>query len=352
MRIYVLSAGSEGWGAFAPEVPAMIPSVYRTRAKAIAACRALADEERQAFARLGSPIESSPEPEICKWDRPIWQFPELLVPVRPAARDAALARMDELEREIDHVVEGLPAASWDRRRGDDGWSVRTVMEHLASGCGVYVRRLETWPLDPDDAQRGAVTALSRVLVDHVGESFAVEQFGNNDEGVRVRWTPRKVLRVSRALQDGWLAHAAGGGPPPTPRHGVTSRGHEDQPDDDRPLTPGEARTLLDGDEQLRRAALQTPAVRAIALSYRYYRDRLLTWPDESAARWRAMRTAFHRSFAVLDDAALAGVRMAPNGLCDSVALVQGLAIGHLRDHLGQITTAIQEADAPRAGSRR
>ena len=35
---------------------------------------------------------------------------------------------------------------------------------------------------------------------------------------------------------------------------------------------------------------------------------------------------------------------APNGLGDSVGLVQSLAIGHLRDHLGQIRDAL--ADRP------
>ena len=57
-------------------------------------------------------------------------------------------------------------------------------------------------------------------------------------------------------------------------------------------------------------------------------------------RWRTTRDALHRFYGALDEARLAAVLIAPNGLCDSVGLVQSLAIGHLRDHLGQIKSAV------------
>jgi len=339
VRIYLLSAGDDGWGAFAPDVPGLIPATHKTREEAIAECRTIASEERAAFERLGAPLDSSADEVICEWDRPIWQLPEFLIPVRPAVRDAALARMTELEREIDNVLAGLSDDQWDRRHGE-GWSVRTVLDHLANGCGLFIRRLETWPLDPEEAQRTAAADLRRTLDEHADRAVVVEHFGSNLEGARIRWTPRKVLRVVRKLQDAWLAHAARGSEPPTLRHGVPFTGNEDAPSDDAPISAVETGTLTDADGELRRVAAKTPAVRTVALSYRHFRDRLLPWPADSSVRWRTTRDALHRFYGALDEARLAAVLIAPNGLCDSVGLVQSLAIGHLRDHLGQIKSAV------------
>ena len=339
MRIYMLSGGSDGWAAFAPEIPGIIPATHRTREEAIALCRAIASEERAAFERLGARLDSSPDESICEWDRPIWQFPEFLMPVRPAVRDAALARMAEFEEEIDGVVDGLSDEEWDRRRGA-GWTVRTVMDHLANGWGLFIRRLEPWPLDPDEAQRDAAAELRRALDERSDEAFVVEHFGSNVEGARIRWTPRKVFRVSRRLQDAWLAHAIRGDAQPTPRHGVPLIGNEDDPEDDKPLSATETGALMEADDRLRSAARAAPAIRTVALSYRHFRDRLLPWAADTTARWRTMRDAAHLSFASLDGLRLATVLMAPNGLCDSVGLIQSLALGHLRDHLGQIRSTL------------
>ena len=337
----MLPAGSDGWGAVAPEIPGITLGTHKTKDAAIAVCREVAEEGRAVFERLGAPLESSTDEVISEWDRPIWQLPEFLTPVRPAVRDAALARMTELETEIDDVVDDLSAKELDRRRGD-GWSVRTVIDHLANGCGLFVRRLEPWPLDSDEAQRSAAADLRRTLDEHAESGFVVEHFGSNLEGARIRWTPRKVFRVVRRLQDAWLAHASGGNAQPTPRHGVPFTGNEDATGDDEPLGASETRSVTEVDEELRGAAAKSPAVRTVALSYRHFRDRLLPWPADSKARWRTTRDSFHRFYGGLDEARLAAVLIAPNGLCDSVGLVQSLAIGHLRDHLGQIRDALAE----------
>src|SRR5438045_1963490 len=141
------------------------------------ACRAIASEERAAFERLGAPLDSSND-VTCEWDRPIWQFPEFLTPVRPAVRDAALARMAELEQQIDDVLARLSDDEWGRRYGD-GWTVRSVVDHLANGCGLFIRRLEPWPLDPEEAQRSAAADLRRGLDEHTDRPFVVDHFGSN-----------------------------------------------------------------------------------------------------------------------------------------------------------------------------
>ena len=351
MRIYVLSAGDDGWSAFAPEVPGLVPGTHKTREGAIAACRAIAGEERAAFERLGGPLDSSSDEVIGEWDRPIWQFPEFLTPVRPAVRDAALARMAELEEQIDGVLARLSDEEWGRRYGD-GWTVRAVVDHLANGCGLFIRRLEPWPLDPEEAQRSAAADLRRGLDEHTDRPFVVDHFGSNLEGVRIRWTPRKVFRVVRRLQDAWLAHAARGDAQPTLRQGVPFSGNEDAPGDDAPLSADETRALTDVDAELRRAAAKSPAVRTVALSYRHFRDRLLPWPADSLARWRATRLALRRFYGALDETRLAAVLIAPNGLCDSVGLVQSLAIGHLRDHHAQIGTALAPSGQPSQATSR
>ena len=88
-------------------------------------------------------------------------------------------------------------------------------------------------------QRDAAAELRRALDERSDEAFVVEHFGSNVEGARIRWTPRKVFRVSRRLQDAWLAHAIRGDAQPTPRHGVPLIGNEDEPEDDKPLSATE-----------------------------------------------------------------------------------------------------------------
>ena len=113
-------------------------------------------------------------------------------------------------------------------------------------------------------------------------------------------------------------------------------GHDDAAGDDEPPSDAELRALLEADRELRAIATEDPRVRAIAFWYRYYRDRLTTWPIDERERWRAMRAAFRARLLSLTESELALVLLAPNGVCATVGTELGLGISHVREHLAQM----------------
>jgi hypothetical protein len=244
--------------------------------------------------------------------------------------------MDDLATELDRVLDALPAERWDRRNGDE-WSVRIAVDHLASGMGVGILNLEPLPLDPVAAQAASFDDLSERLREHVGRSLAVDQFGTNAEARRIRWTPRKVARVVATLQGAWRTHLAEGGPPP----GLFAQ-HEDHRDDDVLVTAAEIDALDVADRELR----SDPRTRLLIYSYRYYRDRLIRWPDGERERWRAMYGAFRERLRALDEAELGRVRVLPIGPLGPLFTVRAelrIGIAHVLGHIAQIRAAGAES---------
>lgn len=331
MRVYILSADG-GYLAVAPEVPGAVTEICRTRDEALGSLRRVAARERAAFERLGLPLDVDPAEELVELP-PSVPVTEWLVPVTPALLRVAVARMDEIAAEVERFLSELNPPRLDVRP-DGGWSIRMVLDHMAIGFELGLLRLERWPLDPGAGQASALEALGARLGALRDERFVVEQFGLNQENGRVRWTPRKVLRVVRALHDAWLAHLAGAGPRPS-----VPLAHHDEPADDDPIEATELEALLAGGRELLRAAERDRRARAIAASYRYYRDRLVPWPQDARERWRAIREEFRRRLLSLDETGLALVRVAPNGVCSSVRRTFHLGISHVLEHLEQMRHA-------------
>lgn len=333
MRIYLFAGDlTGGHGAIAPEVPGA--ACEGTREGALDTCRRWAAEERAAFERLGLRLDVSEREEVLEWGDRWWLVPELFVPPTRGWMRAVLARTREVETEIGALVDGLPAAEWDTRP-DGEWSIRLILDHVANGQWLGLLRLEPWPLDPADAQAGALDDLHTRLTGLRGKTAVTEHFGLNREGRRVRWTPRKVLRVVRAQQEAWLAHLGGtGAEPPFPPP------HDDEPGDDEPVNDPDLTALLIRGRALRQASAGNPvAAGKVAWRYRYYRDRLAEWPSDVRERWRAIGEEFHRRFAGLTDAERALVRVAPTGTCYTARQALHLGLGHLRDHCEQIRRA-------------
>lgn len=337
MRIYVHGPDDGRFWGVAPEVPGTASEDVATQREAVDRCRALADEEQAAFARLGTSLEVAPGVEIVEWSAPWWLIPEWLVPVQPGLVRTAVRRMDEIATEVEAFLDGLDADGWDRRDGDE-WSVRMILDHVASGFGIGVRQLEPWPLDPARGQEAALEELRERLRELGPRRLVFEQFGLNRENARVRWTPRKVLRVVRSLQEAWLAHLGGDGPEPS-----VPLGHHDEPGDDDAIAETDLAALVENDERLRLAATRDPRVRRLAIWYRYYRDRLVAWPADTRERWRAVRAAYCRRLLSLSETELALVRLAPTGACNTARQNLGLGISHVREHLAQMRRAKEVA---------
>jgi hypothetical protein len=337
VRIYVPTS-SERWWAIAAQIPGTASEDVPDREEAIARCRRYAADELEAFRRLGAPLDIDPEEDLIEWKMPWWLIPDSLVPISPALRDAAVRRMDELAAEVDHFLEELDQRAWDAA-SDGGWSIRRVLDHVAGGFEIGLRRLQPWPLDPAQAHAEALDDLVARLRALAGKRFALEQSGMNQELTRVRWTPRKVVRAVRHLQDEATAHYRGDGPAPSPMGG-----HADATDDDEPIAESDLRHLLVADAELQCLASSDRRVRGIAMWYRYYRDRLTEWPIDVRERWRVMRDAFARRLLALDERELALVRLVPNGQCSAVRMELGLGLSHVREHLAQMH-AIKDAPA-------
>ncbi len=242
--------------------------------------------------------------------------------------------MDELAADVDRFLEDLRPEEWDAAPKGE-WSVRRTLDHAAGGFEIGLRRLQPWPLDPREGHAAALQELVTRLRSFVGRSFATEHSGMNKELGRVRWTPRKVLRAARHLQDEAAAHYGGGtGPEPRPIDG-----HADARDDDEPIGEGDLQALIDGDAALQWIVPRDRRVRGIAQFYRYYRDRLTEWPIDPRERCRAMREAFTNKLLSLDERELALIRLLPNGQCGSVRMELGLGLSHVREHLAQMNAA-------------
>lgn len=293
--------------------------------------------------RLGAAFDEGPE-ELIEWGSD-WGIPLApFVPLTPSLLRAGLALLDERERQLDASLSTLVPSEWERRDGPDGWSLRMVVDHLAAGSLLFLLRVEIWPLDHDEAQRGALEELGARAARFGPESTTFEHFGWNAENGRVRWTARKVVRAVRKMQDAYLAYTAGG---PEPLELDFTR-HEDADGDDAPATDRELSELHERDEELRRAAHQHPQVRVIAFWYRYYRDRLTPWPSDELERWRAMRGAFRGRLLSYSESELAAVRVAPHGGATSVRQQLALALSHMPDHSAQIAK-IRGAAQPARG---
>jgi hypothetical protein len=337
VRIYLTNYPPQTtWWAIAPQVPSAASEDAPSRDEALARCRRLVAEERDALTRLGASLEVDDAEELIDWSGPWFLIPDWLVPVRPSLLAAVVRRMDEIADEVERFLDGLGRTDWDRRPPSE-WSIRIVLDHIAGGFDIGLRRLEPWPLDPDEAQATALGELRSRLEALAGQRFVTEQSGMNVENGRVRWTPRKVLRVVRALQDAWLAHIAGDGPVPT-----VPLGHEDRDGDDEPLAPADLEALDQRDRELLDAARGAGhaagprSARSIAMSYRYYRDRLTPWPADARERWRAMREAFRRRLLALSETELSAVHLTPHGMCVTARQNLALGIAHVREHLDQM----------------
>lgn len=339
MRIYLFQRG-DTWWAVAPEIPGTAPTgheQFAPREVALERCREVAREEIAVYERLGTPLAIDPEEQIVEWTLPFGILPDWLVPLRPDELRAAVGRMDELAAEVERLVDGLSATEMDRR-SDSEWSVRLTLDHLASGNVVALGSIEAWPLDPLEAQARALAELRDRLAGLVGQRYAVEQFGLNQESGRMRWTPRKVVRVVRALQDAWLAHLAGNAPEPTTPvfREPASLGHDDAHDDDAPIDAKDLALLEDRDRDLRERSPTDSRVRGIAPWYRYYRDRLTSWPHGERERWLATRGAFRQRLLACDDNDLARVIVTPTGALLTVRRELRHGISHVRGHLAQL----------------
>lgn len=290
--------------------------------------------------RLGAVFDDAPV-EVIEWGSD-WGVPLApFLPLSPALLRAGLALLDERERGLDARISALGAREWKRRDDPDGWSLRMVVDHLAAGSLLFLLRVEIWPLDPDEAQRLALEEIVARVVRLGPNAEPFELFGWNAENGRVRWTPRKVVRTVRKLQDAWLSYVAGG---PEPQELDFAR-HENADDDDAPVRDEELTELRLRDAELRRVAREHPRTRGIAFWYRYYRDRLARWPEDELERWRAMRGAFRERLLSYDEQELASLRVAPHGGCTSVRQQLAMALSHVPEHDAQIAKILGVAQA-------
>jgi hypothetical protein len=335
MRLYLLAA-QDKFVALAPEVPGSGLTGHEarsTREEALDRCRAFVKGELAAYERLGVPLAIDPREEVVEWVGPASSIPELLTPMRPAELRAAVARMDDLAAEVDRAVAGVPAPDLERHAPGE-WSARTVLDHIAHAFVLAPMNLDPFALDRVEAHSAELARLAGRLQACVGRADVFIQFGTNSEGVRVRWTPRKVARVVRTMQDAWTRSALEGGAPPR-----FPSGHEDLPEDDAPLTADDVASLRERDARLRSAIAREPRAGGIAYWYRYYATRLVSWPEEPLMRWRAMYTAFRERIASADETDLALVRLSPLGVPSTIRGELRLPIGHVVGHLDQIRAA-------------
>lgn len=322
--------------ACAPEIPGSAPTGHEMRAtrdEAIERCRSFAKTEVAAYERLGMPLGIAPEEEIVEWTAPWWLIPEWLMPIRPSELRTAIARMDDLAAQVERSVTGLTRAELDRRVGPE-WSVATVLDHVSHGFGLAPIQMEPIPLEPAATLAATMRELADALGACVGSTYAVTHFGLNAEGARIRWTPRKVARAVRTLQQAWSRYAAEGGAQPRPPFG-----HDDRAEDDEPLTAADVDEIVEADGALHGAAERDRTVSRVAGWYRYYRSRLARWPEDELMRWRAMYAAFHEWFVSATETDLALVRLAPFGVPATVRGELRLGIGHVAGHLDQIRAA-------------
>jgi predicted RNase H-like HicB family nuclease len=342
MRIYIQSR-QQRFVATAPEVPGVIAE-GSSREAASAACRALIEEELACYAELGVPLPVSDQiVEIQDWaESGPPGYAEELQPANRKYVRAVLRRIEQMRTELDDFLNQLTPQEWEQRQEGE-WNVRTLLDHIANSQWLIVQGLDPWPLDPLEAQEQALEELYSALITLAprGRSRTTWHFGLNRESGRISWTPRKILRVVNALQDGWLHHFENEAPEPT-----FPQGHDNLPGDGEALTDDEIKVLRGRSRRLLAvSAAHRPAAGRLAVLYRYYRNRLVMWPEEPRQRWESVWQLTRSRLLSLSDTELALVRVnpAPRGYGTGYTTVRqalSLTLAHLREHFDQMRQTV------------
>jgi hypothetical protein len=162
-------------------------------------------------------------------------------------------------------------------------------------------------------------------------------FGLNQENGRVSWTAGKIVRVVSSMQEQWLSYFENEGPEPTFPHG-----HENVAEDAEVPSDDEIKLLWERGRYLSTLSLADKGIAGrLALRYRYYRNRLVIWPEEPRQRWDTVWQLTRSRLLSLSDAELSLVRVAPGtaGYDSGYSTVRqalGLTLAHLRAHFKQM----------------
>lgn len=331
MRIYTLSS-PRGHDAVAPEVPGTW-FLAASPEEAVAGCRLLAAQDLEAYTRYGAPLPVSPGEVVL----PSWQeggpaiFAEDFVPLATDQVRAVVRRIDEVRHELRELLTRLPEEAWSLNRPGK-WSVRTLVDHVANSQWLIAQALDDWPPTPEEAHASAMEELLAAVEPWVEapEQPRTDHFGHNSENGRVRWTPRKVLRVVATMQVAWREHLRSGAPAPT-----FPLAHEDLPEDAAPPSPAEVDAVAENAVDLS-ASADPKALGVLARRYRYYARRLHVWPEGVLERWDATWEHSKALFLASSAADLARVRVDPSGSLTTVRQALSLSLGHLREHAGHV----------------
>jgi predicted RNase H-like HicB family nuclease len=346
MRIYIQSSQDQ-YFASAPEVPGVVVQGHSKKAAA-AACRALIEEELSCYESLGFPLpvainrieienREESEPSI---------FPEELQPASREFIRAVLRRTEELRAELDDFLDSLAPQEWEQRPQGE-WNVRMLLDHIASTQWLILQGLDPWPLDPMQAQETALEELFGALITMSprGRTRISWHFGLNQENERVSWTAGKIVRVVSSMQEQWLDYFENEETEPNFPHGHENvAGDGEAPSDDE---------IMQVRERGRRLLTLSSADKAIAgrvaLRYRYYRNRLVIWPEEPRQRWDTVWQLTRSRLLSLSDADLSLVRVAPGtaGYDSGYSTVRqalGLTLAHLRTHFIQMKRTVRREE--------
>jgi predicted RNase H-like HicB family nuclease len=343
MRIYI-QAWQGQYFATAPELPGVM-ATGGSREAAAGACRALVEKELECYESLGVSLPVNGEiTEFHDWgESGPAVYPEALQPATREFIRAVLRRTEHMRAALDNFLDELSPQQWEQH-SEGAWNVRTLLDHIANSQWLIIQSLDPWPLDPLQAQEALLEELYSALItlSPRGRTRTTWHFGLNRENGRVCWTPRKVLRVVGAMQEGWLDHLENGQPePPFPQ------GHENLPGDGTAPTDEEFKVLwARGRRLLSVSAENRAAAGRLAVLYRYYRNRLVMWPEEPRQRWESVWQLTRSRLLSLSDEELALVRVDPATLgygsgYSTVRQALSLTLAHLREHFNQMKQIVQ-----------
>jgi predicted RNase H-like HicB family nuclease len=346
MRIYIQSSQNQ-YLASAPEVPGVV-IMGDSKEAAEAACRALIEEELRCYESLGFTLpvalnridienREESEPSI---------YPEELQPASREFIRAVLRRTEELRAELDDFLDSLAPQEWEQRPQGE-WNVRMLLDHIASTQWLILQGLDPWPLDPMQAQETALEELFGALItmSQRGRTRISWHYGLNQENGRISWTAGKIVRVVSSMQEQWLDYFENGGPEP-----IFPHGHENIARDGEAPSDDQIKQLWERGLRLLTFSLADKAIAGrLALRYRYYRNRLVIWPEEPRQRWDTVWQLTRSRLLSLSDAELSLVRVAPGtaGVDSGYSTVRqalGLTLAHLRTHFIQMKQTVQRQE--------
>ncbi len=193
--VYVQPRGDGSWFASVVELPGCM-ATGATKEEAVARVREAFHDYAALLERHGARLEHDRELDPATFvarDAPEpMSYPEDFSGMQEHELRDFLHRFEALHAALLDLVKGLPQDEIERRPSEGEWSVREVLQHVATGSLEILSRLEPWPR----GDFGTLNAAHRMVFQRFAAMDAADTQGEHrvfGRRISVKKTARRLL---------------------------------------------------------------------------------------------------------------------------------------------------------------